>query len=148
MWLAQREHTRQELGDKLARWVAARRCEAAEPAEPAEADQIEPLLDALEQAGHLSDRRFVESRVHLRAPRFGNLRIQQELRQLGVRPDDATLDHLRATEAERARAVWAAKFGRAPADAAERARQMRFLAGRGFSAETIRRVLAHATDDE
>ncbi|MEF8730250.1 MAG: RecX family transcriptional regulator [Accumulibacter sp.] len=31
---------------------------------------------------------------------------------------------------------------------AERARQMRFLAGRGFSAETIRRVLRAAPDDE
>jgi regulatory protein len=58
-----------------------------------------------------------------------------------VRPDAATLARLKDTEAERARAVWAARFGRAPADAAERARQMRFLAQRGFSAETIRSVL-------
>jgi regulatory protein len=160
-WLTQREHSRQELADKLARWIAARQREAVggdghqEGGDPGRAasnlpsaDEIEPLLDALERAGHLSDRRFVESRVHARAPRFGNLRIQLELRRLGAQPDDGTLAQLRATEAERARAVWAARFGRAPIDATEKARQARFLAGRGFSAEAIRHALGPVADQE
>jgi regulatory protein len=35
-----------------------------------------------------------------------------------------------------------------PADAAERARQARFLAARGFGGEVIRRVLGGAGEDE
>jgi regulatory protein len=180
MWLAQREHSRQELGAKLAHWLATRERQAradadtdadaddhagdaaadaaadvraplrrpsAQPALPSPGE-IEPLLDALERAGHLSDRRFVESRVHARTARYGNLRIQHELKRLGTAPDAQTLACLKESEAERARAVWAAKFGQPPADATERARQMRFLAGRGFSAETIRSLLAHPADDE
>ena len=48
---------------------------------------------------------------------------------------------LRATELERARAVWQKKFGAPAADAAARARQARFLAARGFAADVVRRVL-------
>ncbi|XUT91509.1 RecX family transcriptional regulator [Ottowia caeni] len=38
--------------------------------------------------------------------------------------------------------------GDGPADPAERARQMRFLAARGFSAEVVRRVMRGGFDDE
>ena len=48
---------------------------------------------------------------------------------------------LRATELERARAVWQKKFGAPAADTAARARQARFLAARGFAADVVRRVL-------
>jgi regulatory protein len=85
--------------------------------------------------------------VNARAARFGNLRIRQELAQHGVEPDAATLTQLRSSELERARAVWQRKFGAPAADAAERARQMRFLAQRGFSADTVRRVVQGADDD-
>ncbi len=53
----------------------------------------------------------------------------------------------RATELERARAAWTKRFGAPPANALERARQMRFLHGRGFSFEVIRRVVAGAAED-
>ncbi|HEY1391934.1 MAG TPA: RecX family transcriptional regulator, partial [Methylibium sp.] len=44
-----------------------------------------------------------------------------------------------------AQEVWRRRFGGEPAeDAATRARQMRFLAGRGFSTEVIRRVVRGA----
>ena len=48
---------------------------------------------------------------------------------------------LRGTEFERAREVWRKKFDAPPKDAAERAKQARFLAARGFSGEVISRVL-------
>lgn len=155
MWLAQREHSRKELHDKLLRWAQAQEMvrglaapvhraaplgEAA-PAGPLAASQIPVLLDELEAAGHLSDTRVVESRIHVRATRFGNLRIERELQQLGVGPSQEVRSALRSTELERARNVWARKFGQPAASSAERAKQMRFLAGRGFSADTIRTVL-------
>jgi regulatory protein len=46
-----------------------------------------------------------------------------------------------AQELNNCRAAWQKKFGALPQDAAERGRQMRFLAGRGFSAEAVRQVL-------
>jgi regulatory protein len=47
------------------------------------------------------------------------------------------------------RAVWARKFGQLPETAMDRARQMRYLANRGFSRSTIAAVLGgDAGDDE
>ncbi|MFM7532569.1 MAG: recombination regulator RecX [Rubrivivax sp.] len=133
-WLALREHATEELRTKLKRWAQARGRDAG-------AEGLEALLQALQAAGHLSDSRFVESRVNVRAPKLGNLRIEHELRRSGAQPDDAVRAALRASEPERARAVWAKRFGRPATDRAERARQARFLAGRGFSVDVIRRVI-------
>lgn len=153
--LAQREHPRSELRAKLLRWAQAHGTFETAPqsaeagtsehlstasGEAAEA-KLEALLDQLQHSGLLSDARFVESRVHARAARYGNRRIEHELRQHGTTVSPALRSELQASEFDRARAVWARKFGKLPADPAERVRQMRFLAGRGFGAETIARVL-------
>ncbi len=149
-WLAQREHSRIELRRKLLR-LARQRAVAAQDdgrgieaasAAPDPAPEVDTLLDWLVAQRVLSDTRFVESRVNARAARYGNLRIRQELSQHGAALDSATAERLKASELARARAVWARKFGEVPArQAAELARQMRFLAGRGFSPEIIRRVV-------
>jgi regulatory protein len=136
-YLAAREHSRAELLRKLAP-------HAEEPAE------VERVLDELETRGLLSAERFVESLLHRRAARFGTARLRQELQQHKL-PADAVaqaVETLRGTELERARAVWQRRFGGEPAaDAAERARQMRFLTARGFSSEVIRRVVRGGGDD-
>jgi len=108
---------------------------------PSPEEAVEAALDWLEARHHLSDERFVESRVHARAARHGNLRIRQELARHGVSLSDEAAQALKDSEINRARDVWRRKFGEPPADAAERARQMRFLTGRGFSPEVIRRVV-------
>jgi regulatory protein len=51
------------------------------------------------------------------------------------------LAQARSTELQRAQAVWLRRYGAPAATAAERAKQMRFLAGRGFTGDTIRRVV-------
>ncbi len=110
----------------------------------------------------LSQARFVESRVHARAARFGNRRIQAELGHHGLKLDEVTAAELRDSELDRARAVWMRRFGheqatpgceeapkaspRTAENARERARQARFLAARGFSTETIRRVVMTPPD--
>ena len=79
----------------------------------------------------------------------GVTRIEYELRAKGVGAAEiarATRD-ARTTELTRARAAWAKRFGSAPCSAAERAEQMRFLQGRGYSFDTIRRVLGGAAED-
>ena len=55
---------------------------------------------------------------------------------------------LRTTEVERARGVWQKKFGEPAVDAAERGKQMRFLAARGFGGDAIRTVVTGAVDDD
>ncbi len=120
----------------------ARQAVMDEERQQARAEEVEQLLQWLQQRAYLSEARLVESRINARAARYGNLRIQQELRQLGVAPDEAQQARLKESELERARDVWQRKFGgQAPVDAASRARQMRFLAARGFSSEVVRRVL-------
>ncbi len=159
-WLAQREHSRTELRDKLLRLlnrpdaapgqtaVAGDVIDADEPNPAVEltpaADQVDALLDWLAAQGYLSEARFIESRVHARQSRFGNLRIRQELKR-----HDATLgaeaqQALAASEYERARVVWGKKFGQPALDATGRVRQMRFLTGRGFTPEVVRRVMRAA----
>lgn len=149
-YLAQREHSRVELRRKLLD-VAARQQRlraAAEGGEPPDApaevteQEVDALLDWLAGKGLLSAERFVESRINARAPRYGNLRIRQELAQHGVALDAGTAEALQASELDRARAVWAKRYGAPAPDAAGRARQARFLTARGFSSDVVRRVVA------
>ena len=143
-WLAQREHSRNELREKLLHLLkrgqpAASAENSADNTDPAV--EVETLLLWLEEHGHLSDARFTESRVHARASRFGNRRIQQELQQHGVTLDAKTREALTQSEFARARALWSRKYGTPASDAAGRLRQMRFLAGRGFSMGVVQQVL-------
>jgi len=137
-WLAQREHSRSELRRKLLR--------ALGPDEPDAAAQVDGLLDALQAKGLLSEQRFVESRVRLRSAGMGTQRIQRELAQHGLKLPPQALQQLRDSELQRAAQLCRRRFGAPPADAHERARRMRFLAGRGFSGEVIRRVLTGRVD--
>ena len=45
-------------------------------------------------------------------------------------------------------AVWRRKYGTPAADAAGRVRQMRFLVGRGFSSDVVRRVVQGVPADD
>ena len=131
--LARREHSRFELARKL------------ETAGFVRAD-IAVLLDQLEAKNWLSDQRFAESYVADHRARAGSVKLAYDLRQRGV-PDsviDAVLSENHGSEFERAREVWKKKFGSAPADAPEKARQIRFLQSRGFAAELIRRLIQDA----
>jgi regulatory protein len=135
-YLSAREHSRLELTRKLSRYAQ-------------ENDDVEALLDALEAAKLLSQSRFSESLVHRRANRFGNSRILSELQSHGIKGD--ALGDIKAvladSEIARARDVWRRKFDSAPADAKERAKQMRFLQQRGFSPDAIRTAIQISTDD-
>ena len=112
-----------------------------------EGDDLEAVLDDLEANDFINAERVAESVVHRRAGRLGTQRLVQELRSKGLSDGLVrnTADRLRATELERAQAVWQQRFGGAPAtDPKERARQMRFLAARGFAGDVVRCVLREA----
>lgn len=123
--LATREYSRAELEGKLSRHLGPEEDPAA----------LTQALDELAAKGFIDEARVAESVLHRRAGRLGATRVLQELRAKGLSEDliEASADRLRATELERARAIWRKKFGALPRDAAERARQLRFLAARGFA---------------
>ena len=127
--LTRRDHSRAELKARLA-------------ADAESEDVLEAVLDALQSEHLLSDHRFASQRVASRGARYGNARLQQELRRQGVTDDDIAAALPEAgDETERCRAVWQRKFGETPSSPQERAKQMRFLQYRGFSGEAIQRVL-------
>jgi len=142
-YLAQREHSRAELTRKLARHVE-------DTAEAAAAAQIAGALDELVERGLLSEARVAESVLASQGARYGSRRLKQTLQNKGLNAElvAATLQKARATELERARTVWRRKFGTPAQDAAGRAKQMRFLAGRGFDGEVIRAVVQGDIADE
>ena len=139
-FLARREHSRAELAAKLRRGLTA-------ADDPAEIDQV---LDALERDKLLSDERYAGTLTRTRSERFGDARIRFDLKSSGVNPEtaDRAVASLKGTELERARVVWTRRFGELPATPQERARQARFLRSRGFSSETIGKVLRHLPGDD
>jgi regulatory protein len=128
--LSGREYSRAELERKL----------ESHEEEPGALAQV---LDELQAKGFISEQRVIESVLHRRAARLGTARIKQELHSKGLDPQAVTaaLAELQTTEYERALAVWCKKFGAPPADAQTAARQIRFLAARGFGSDAIRRVV-------
>jgi regulatory protein len=142
-YLAQREHSRAELERKLARHVE-------DTPEASAAAQIAAALDELTAHGLLSEARVAASVLNSQAPRYGARRLKQTLQAKGLDPAlvAATLQQARGSEFERALDIWRRRFGTAAASAAERARQMRFLAGRGFEGDVIRRVMRAPENDD
>ena len=142
-YLSQREHSRVELERKLGRFVEDLPDATAQ-------QQIAAALDDLAAKDLLSESRTAASVLHSQGQRYGSRRLKQTLQMKGIAPDlvSATLQQARSTELERALEVWRRRFGVPAADAAERARQMRFLAGRGFDGDVIRRVVRASDDDQ
>jgi regulatory protein len=137
-YLARREYSRAELRAKLLPHV-----QSYEDFEQLPIVDLDALLDDLTARGWLSDARATTQLVHARRSRFGTQRITHELRQRGIADEliDAALPALKETELDAAREVWQRKFGVAPQDSKEKARQMRFLQSRGFSMEVIFKVM-------
>lgn len=126
--LARREHSHAELARKLAAHGTR--------------EDVDNVLCQLENEGLLSNARAAAAYVRAHGDRFGAARLRQDLHQRGLDPAmavEAVADL--AGELTRARAVWAKKFAAAPADAREWARQARFLQGRGFAVDVIRKLL-------
>lgn len=135
--LSVREHSRGELERKL----------APHEQEPGELSRV---LDQLEAKGFIDHARVAESVLHRRAAKLGAARIRQELQGKGLAPElvAQALASLKSSELQRAREVWRRKFDSPPSDAAQRGKQARFLAARGFDGEVIRRVLSGGGERE
>ena len=135
--LSQREHSRAELERKLAPHEEV-------PGELAKA------LDELQARDFINDGRAIDSLVNRRSGKLGSARIKQELALKGLSGEAVAdaLAGLKDTELNRAQEVWRKKFGSLPTDPETRAKQMRFLLTRGFSAEVVRQVVQGVDEDD
>lgn len=130
--LARREHGRVELSRKLR-------------LRGAPVELIEPALDRLTEDGLLSEARYLESYIRMRANAgYGPLRIREELIQRGL-PSGDIEQALRDSGfdwKQQLRDVWQRKFADTlPSEPRERAKQGRFLAYRGYPLDMIGRLL-------
>ena len=129
--LARREHSRLELSRKLAPHAL-------------EGENVDALLDELAAKGWLSDARFAEQSIRSKARRFGPRKLAHDLRAKGV-DDESIAAGLHAAGIDgvsRIEDIWKRRFRAAPRDDREKARQARFLVGRGFATEEVFRFLA------
>jgi len=132
--LVRREHSRSELARKLAPFTPS-------------PEALEQLLDALVARKQLSDERYAELRARQLSRKYGAARIRLDLKSKGV--DGDIVERVCAEdEVARARAILARKYRTGAATREERARRMRFLQSRGFSHDTIRRVVSSADGDD
>lgn len=131
--LARREYARSELEQRLLAKGAAR-------------EEVSPLLDELITQGYLSDARYARSLAAQKHGGYSRRRITDELKSRGVaRVDiDAALGATELDDAAALRALWQRRFGRVPMDEREKARQVRFLQGRGFALAAILKLLREA----
>ncbi len=131
--LAMREHSRLEMYNKLHK------------KEYAEGVDLHALLDDLEEKDYLNEERFTESFVRCRVLRGqGSEKITNDLRARGIKPSliSNTMQVADVNWFELAEAQREKKFGEnKPVNFKEKARQMRFLFGRGFDSEVIRFAL-------
>lgn len=123
-----REHSRTELARKL-----------APHAESPEA--VEAVLDLLLSKKHLSDERFAEERARVLSRKFGAAKIRQDLKARGI-ADEMINRFSNEGELERAKAILQRKYREPASTREERAKRARFLQGRGFSYDVIKRVLS------
>lgn len=130
-WLARREYSVHELEQRLL---------AKGHPEP----EVAGTLEALKDKDLVSDQRFAESLVRSRVERgYGPMKIAHELRAKGI--DEELIEAVLEPDTEywvaRLLEVWEKRFGSAPRDYREWARQARGLQSRGFTAEQVRRVV-------
>ena len=135
--LARREYSRAELSDKLVAGGATR-------------EEIPPLLDELAALGYLSDDRYARAVVRQKSAGWSRRAIAGTLKAAGVDGETASAAVASSEADDHATlvALWRRRFGRAPVDEREKARQVRFLQSRGFSLSAIFRLLRAPPDDD
>ena len=132
--LARRDYSRSELAQRL-------RAHGVTPAD------IDATLDDFERLGYLSDARYAQALVSQRAGRLGQRAIARDLQDKGIGSDaakDALSTLAGRDELADAMALWTRRFGQAPVDERDKARQVRFIVSRGFSVSIAFKVLRAA----
>lgn len=130
--LARREHAMAELRRKLCRRFG-------------DSNIVEATLQQLAEEHLQSEERYAQSFARQRVQRgYGPLRVRQEMRQKDLADAEITqaLESLDVDWHTLAAEVYRKKFGDdPPADLRDRARRLRFMQYRGFTAEQVAELL-------
>ena len=129
-WLARREHSRSELEQKLL-------------AKGWEKSKVREALDELTALGYLSDARYAHALTAQKAGRYSRRGIVAELKSKGVgsREIEDALAQASLDDEAALTALWQRRYGRAPVNERDKARQVRFLQSRGFALSAILKLL-------
>lgn len=139
--LARREYSRSELRTRLMRGVDGGEVDTA---------AVDAALDDLAALGYLSDSRFATAVVRQKSGGYSKRAIGATLKASGVSAETAA-EALAATDLDDQQAMlalWRKRFGRAPANDRERARQVRLLQSRGFSLSAIFKLLRNPPGED
>ena len=101
------------------------------------------IISKLREQNLQSDQRFCESYINSKKNKFGAQKIVFELTQKGVSEDLVAtfIGELVRSEYDLALQVWNKKYSHVTQDINEKAKQIRFLQSRGFSFETIKKII-------
>ena len=101
------------------------------------------IISKLREQNLQSDQRFCESYINSKKNKFGAQKIVFELTQKGVSEDliATFIGELVRNEYDLALQVWNKKYSHVTQDINEKAKQIRFLQSRGFSFETIKKII-------
>ena len=135
--LARREYSRAELAQRLVAAGAAR----------ADVDQT---LAELAAEGYLSDERYAHALVRQKSAMMSRRALAEALKAKGVAAEVArdALANVDVDDDATLVALWRRRFGEAPKNDRERARQVRFLQSRGFALSAIVKLLRSPPSDE
>ncbi|HEY2863803.1 MAG TPA: regulatory protein RecX [Casimicrobiaceae bacterium] len=128
--LARREYARSDLEQRLLAKGAPRADVAA-------------VLDELVARGLLSNERYARALVAQKSGRYSRRSIGGELKRHGVDAEaiGAALSDAGVDDDTALIALWQRRFGVAPSNDREKARQVRFLQARGFDLSAILKML-------
>lgn len=133
-FLSRREHSEQELKQKLTRYLENEN----------DFSILEEVLLFLQTKGYVSNARFCESYLRTKSTRYGTYYLKQNLRLKGVHDTEieSKLEPYLETERWRAQQIWERRFhAQDPEDVKQYTKQVRFLQGRGFSLDIIRQIV-------
>jgi regulatory protein len=135
--LTRREYSAEELRRKLLSY------------DEDNSDELEALLAEFKQRGWISDARYADQMVHARRSKYGSLKLAHELRANGVADElvSKAVTEMQTSELDTARKLWQKKFGVPPQGREDWAKQARFLQGRGFGLDVIKRVISNKEED-
>ena len=156
--LSRRDYSRAELGKKLSQPTMlqlGKQIKDGLAFVPPSADEIESVLDKMSGMGYLNNVRFTASLVQKQAKRHGSARVLMALapHALDSGEIEKIASELKITELARCYHIWAQRYAGSHSDATQdeatsfadqqkyRAKQMRFLMGRGFNSDAIRKVM-------
>ncbi|WP_028357876.1 recombination regulator RecX [Brackiella oedipodis] len=129
--LSRREHSEAELRQKLLKFSTDRA-------------EIDAVITRLQKENWQSDQRFVQAFVHSHDFKWGSRKILDALKphDLSTQQIQEVQEQLRESEYDRAYAVWSRKFAHKPClTLKDKAKQIRFLSARGFSADVVYKIV-------